>query len=371
MGLYGFGIVVAPGIGPTLGGYLVEYVNWRLIFYINVPVALLGAAAAVVVLPAFAGGKGRRFDIPGFICIGAGLFSFLLAVSEGQTWGWTSYPVLILLAAGINLLLLFAGIELKVAQPLLDVRVFSSWPFINSLLLIGINSVGLFAVLFYVPLFIQQAQGLTPWHTGLVVLPQALAMGAIMPFAGRIYDKVGARWPAVIGLALSGTGTLLLSNINIDVTRGELMLWMAIRAGGLGLCMMPIMTAGLSSLPASRVGSGSAFNNLTQRVTSALGLALITGIATAQQAQFMADRSGLLRPEGADNNPQLAALAAHGPEGLLPLWRQLVVEVQAQAYSNIFMITGTVTFVGVALAFCLRSGKPSGAESEETSAVEM
>ncbi|HTK66086.1 MAG TPA: DHA2 family efflux MFS transporter permease subunit [Pseudonocardia sp.] len=371
MGLYGFGIVVAPGIGPTLGGYLVEYVNWRLIFYINVPVGLLGAVAAMAVLPAFAGSKGRRFDVPGFICIGAGLFCFLLALSEGQTWGWTSYPVLILLAVGINLLLLFAAIELAVPQPLLDVRVFTSWPFINSLLLISINSVGLFAVLFYVPLFLQQSQHLTPWHTGLTVLPQAVAMAAIMPFAGRIYDRFGARWPAIIGLGLSGTGTLLLSNINVDVTRGDFMLWMAIRAGGLGLCMMPIMTAGISSLPSSRVGSGSAFNNLTQRVTSALGLALITGIATSQKAQFMADRSGLLRPDGANANPELTRMAAHGPEGMLPLWQQLSVEVQAQAYSNVFLITGALTFIGMALAFCLRSGKPSGAESEEAAAIEV
>jgi hypothetical protein len=123
--------------------------------------------------------------------------------------------------------------------------------------------------------------------------------------------------------------------------------------------MMPIMTAGLSSLPTSRTSSGSAFNNLTQRVTSALGLALITGIATSEQAQFMADRSGLLKPDGADMNPQLAQMAARGPGGLLPLWQQLGVEVQAQAYSNVFMITGCTTFLGVALAFCLRNGKPS------------
>jgi MFS family permease len=206
------------------------------------------------------------------------------------------------------------------------------------------------------------------------VLPQAIVMAAIMPFAGRIYDRFGARWPAVIGLGLSGAGTLLLSQISADMTRGELMVWMAIRAAGLGLCMMPIMTAGLSSLPASRTSSGSAFNNLTQRVTSALGLALITGIATSEQAQFMADRSGLLNPTGANANPQLAQMAAKGPSGMLPLWQQLGVEVQAQAYSNVFMITGCITLVGMALAFCLHNGRPSSyatADSEETVAIEM
>jgi hypothetical protein len=152
------------------------------------------------------------------------------------------------------------------------------------------------------------------------------------------------------------------------------MVWMGIRAAGLGLCMMPIMTAGLSALPGSRASSGSAFNNLTQRVTSALGLALITGVATAQQAQFMADRSGLLNPAAADTNPRLAQMAAKGPAGMLPLWQQLTVEVQAQAYSNVFMITGCITLLGVALAFCLRNGKPSTyatTDSDEAVAIEM
>src|SRR5882672_3555129 len=83
MGLYGLGIVVAPGVGPTLGGYLVEYVDWRLIFYINVPVGILGAIAAMAILPRFPGVATRRFDVPGFLCIASGLFALLLALSEG------------------------------------------------------------------------------------------------------------------------------------------------------------------------------------------------------------------------------------------------------------------------------------------------
>jgi EmrB/QacA subfamily drug resistance transporter len=265
MGLYGLGIVVAPGVGPTLGGYLVEYVDWRLIFYINVPIGLLCALAALLVLPAFPGARTRPFDLPGFVFIAGGLFSMLLALSEGQSWGWTSYPVLTLLAVGVNLLLVFVAVELARAQPLLDPRVFASWPFVNSLLLISVLSIGLFAVLFYVPLYLQQAQQLTPWHTGLVLLPQALVMAVIMPFAGLIYDRFGPRWPAVIGLFVAGSGTLLLTRINIDLPRGELIPFMCLRAGGIALAMMPIMTSGISALPAERVNSGSAFNTLTQR----------------------------------------------------------------------------------------------------------
>src|SRR5262249_52180473 len=138
MGIYGLGIVFAPGVGPTLGGYLVDYVDWRLVFYINVPIGLLGALAAVVVLPNFPAVRGCAFDVPGFLCIAAACFCLLLAVSEGTQWGWTGYRVLILLAAGVNLLALFVVVELSVAEPLLDLQVFRFRPFVVSLLLIGI-----------------------------------------------------------------------------------------------------------------------------------------------------------------------------------------------------------------------------------------
>jgi EmrB/QacA subfamily drug resistance transporter len=365
MGLYGFGIVVAPGVGPTLGGYLVEYVDWRLIFYINVPVGIVGTVAAIAVLPNFPGKRGRRFDLPGFVCIAAGLFALLLAVSEGQDWGWTGYRVLLLLAVSVNLLVLFVVIELQRKDPLLNVRVFAHWPFVNSLLLIAILYIGLFSVLFYIPLFLQEGQDLTPMNTGLVVLPQALVMAVTMPLAGRIYDRIGPRWPAVTGLLLCGVGTLMLTGINIDMTRSELIMWMMIRAAGIGLAMMPIMTGGISALPPSIVSAGSAFNTLTQRVTAALGLAALTSLATAQQAQLMADRSALLAGGGPDTDPRILTMEKRGPSGLIPLWQQLQIEVQAQAYSNVFLIAGICTLAGVLLAFVLRNGRPKTAEDAE------
>jgi MFS family permease len=201
-------------------------------------------------------------------------------------------------------------------------------------------------------------------HTGLTLLPQALVMAVMMPTAGRIYDRIGPRWPAIIGLLLAGIGTLLLTRINIDMTRSELIEWMMIRAAGLGLGMMPIMTGGISALPANMVNYGSAFNTVTQRVSSALGLAVLTALATAQQAQFMADRSALLQSSGADANPRILAMEKSGPAGLIPLWQQLRVEVQAEAYSNVFLVAGVSTLAGVALALFLRSGKVPRGDTE-------
>ncbi|WP_084211022.1 DHA2 family efflux MFS transporter permease subunit [Pseudonocardia acaciae] len=356
MGLYGLGIVVAPGVGPTLGGYLVENVDWRLIFYINIPIGVIGAIAAVMVLPKTPGESTRTFDLLGFISIAGAMFSLLLALEKGSTWGWTSYPVLILLAVATNLLAFFVVIELQVKQPLLNIRVLKHWPFVNSLLLISAISVGLFAVLFYIPLFLQSVQRLSPWNTGLVLLPQALTMAVLMPIAGQLYDKFGARWPAVVGLSLTGGGILWLSRINVDISRGELVIGLVAMAAGMALGMMPIMTGGLASLPPEVTDVGSAFNTLTQRVTSALGLAALTAVVTVDKAQFMADRSGLLQSSGANVDQRITQMADQGQSGLIPLWQQLSNQVQTQAYSNAFFIAGSITLVGVLLAFGLKSG---------------
>src|SRR5689334_15253861 len=296
MGMYGLGIVVAPAIGPTLGGYLVEYVDWRLIFLINVPVGIIGTIAAVLFLPHFGPSPVGRFDWLGFGAIATGLVSLLLALTEGQTWGWTSYPIVILFAVSAVFLALFAIIELEVDHPLLDVRVFKHWAYTNSLLLISVLSVGLFAVLFYIPLLLQQARGLGAFDTGLLLLPQALVMGVLMPSAGILYDRIGPRWPAVTGLAVVALGTYLMKELTVDASNTYLVWLLVLRAVGRGLAMMPIMTGGLSAVPADRVDGASAFNNVTQRTTAALGLAVLTAMVTNSRAQIGADRAALVLP---------------------------------------------------------------------------
>jgi EmrB/QacA subfamily drug resistance transporter len=315
MGMYGLGIVVAPAIGPTLGGYLVEYVDWRLIFFINVPVGILGVVAALMVLPAYRGARAGRFDVLGFLTIATGLFSLLLALTEGQDWGWTSYPTLILLTVGVLSMALFVVVELEVDEPLLDVRVFRHWAFTNSLLLVAVLSIGLFTVLFYVPLFFQQAQGLGAFETGLLLLPQALVMAVAMPIAGQLYDRIGPRWPAAIGLLVTAVGTYLLCTTTVDSSNSSVMWLLTLRAAGMGLCMMPIMTGGLSVVPPSQVSQASAFNNVVQRTTAALGLAVLTAMVTNQQAQQIGDRTALI-PAGAPM-PQLGG----GVDGGMSGWR--------------------------------------------------
>jgi hypothetical protein len=120
--------------------------------------------------------------------------------------------------------------------------------------------------------------------------------------------------------------------------------------------MMPIMTSGLSALPRNEVDAGSTFNTLTQRVAAALGLAALTALATAHQAQTMADRAALLPDSGITIDPRIIAMRHNGPAGLIPLWQQLQLQAQAQAYSDVFLVVGCLTVLALPLAFCLRPG---------------
>ncbi|GAA5145489.1 DHA2 family efflux MFS transporter permease subunit [Pseudonocardia eucalypti] len=355
MGIYGQGVVVAPAIGPTLGGYLVEYVDWRLIFLINVPAGVLGVIAGYLVLPRTPPGPARPFDWWGFVAAATGLFALLLAVSEGQSWGWDSYRIRMLLVFAVLALALFVVIELAVEHPLIDLRVFRNWMFVNSLLLISVLSVGLFAVLFYLPLFMQQGQGIQPLRVGLILLPEAVVMGLLMPVAGRLYDLIGPRWPGVIGLAIAAYGGFLLCGIGPAMSEGDVILWTCVRAFGNGLAMMPIMTAGIAAIPPAQVGSASLVNNIVMRASSALGLAVMTVLATAQQAQLSADRAALIQV----GNPDLAAhgISPDDPRSLYGYYRAVQLDVLGQAYSNVFLVAAVLTCVGIGLAALMH--KPS------------
>jgi hypothetical protein len=157
----------------------------------------------------------------------------------------------------------------------------------------------------------------------------------------------------MIGLAVNGVGTLMLCGINADVTRREIVVWMMIRSFGIGLSMMPIMTGGISSLPPSAVGYGSAFNNVVQRTSMAFGLAALTALATSQQAQSTADRAALIH-YGASQ--RIHQMVEQGPLRLYPMWRQLQLQTLAQAYSDVFLVVGVLTLLSVGLAMMLRHG---------------
>ena len=359
MGMYGLGIIVAPAVGPTLGGYLVEYVDWRLIFFINVPVGILGAVAAIMLLPRFGPTPVGRFDVLGFVTIATGLVSLLFALTEGQSWGWTSYPILILFAVSLVMLALFVVIEIEIDHPLLPVNIFRHWAYTNSLLLVSVLSVGLFAVLFYIPLLLQQARGLGAFDTGLLLLPQALVMAVIMPAAGQLYDRIGPRWPAAIGLAITAGGTYLLTDVTLDSSNTKVVWLLALRSVGMGLAMMPIMTGGIAAVPPNEVDGAGAFNTVAQRAAAALGLAALTSLVTSTRAQLTQDRGALV--DTTTSMPDMGPGPAGEFAGMYAVQTQTQTLAFVQSMHALFIVTAIITALGIPLALMMRSGPSKAA----------
>ena len=250
MGIYGLGVVVAPAAGPTLGGIITDQLSWHYVFLINIPIGVLGAVAAHFVLKGEPGRRDRPLDLLGFLTIAGGLFCLLLALEEGAEWGWTSYSILGLFAVSSNLLILFVVIERQVEHPLLNLTVFAHRRYPLTMSLIVVLTVALFTVNFYIPQYLQgPARGLNAIDTGLILVPQALVMLVVMPLTGALYDRVGPRWLAAAGLAVTGIGTQMLGTLTPAMPIDTLVLWLCVISFGIGLSMMPIMSAGLSAVP--------------------------------------------------------------------------------------------------------------------------
>ena len=329
------------------------------------PIGIASTFAAAFVLRREPTDRSKKFDLIGFLTIASGLGALLLALEEGSSWGWTSYRVLGLLFFGTNMLLLWVVIERQVEDPLLDLRVFRHRTYVVSLVMVALFITGLSSMLFYLPQFLQSVQGHSPWEAGLIVLPQALVLMVTMPAAGKIYDLIGARWPGALGMLLAGSGLLFLSGLNTDMPTSDVIIGEMLVAAGMGIGMMPVMTGGLSALPAEVSGSGSAFNTLSQRAGQSFGLALLSALIVADRTQSFADRSGMVDPGGADADPSVRAMARQGAGGLLGAWQRFSGEAQSLAYSNAFLIAGVVLLVAVGLAFVLPTGRPEQGDGDK------
>jgi MFS family permease len=211
----------------------------------------------------------------------------------------------------------------------------------------------MFATLFYIPVFLQSALGMGALDAGLVVLPQALMMGVMAPLSGRLYDRIGPRWLVFSGLLIAAYATHLMTGLNLNTTKEQIILWTCIRSIGMGLGMMSVQASGIAALDPRLTNSGSAINNVVQRVSSALGLAALSAMVTMQQAQLLSDRNALIQA----SDPQAGHLSL---VGLYQLYTGMNLEVLANAVTNMFQITTWITVLAAVLALTLRSGPAGG-----------
>ncbi|MGE5416065.1 MAG: DHA2 family efflux MFS transporter permease subunit [Acidobacteriota bacterium] len=283
LGFWGIAAMAAPAIGPTLGGYLVDYISWRIIFYINVPIGLLNVVLAGMILKETPLIRGKSLDIIGLITSSVGLFCLLLGLSKGTVEGWTSPYIMSLFAIAIVSLVVFVINELNHPDPILELRIFKNFLYTISSLISCALSIGLFGAIFMVPLLLQNVLGQSAMKTGIIMFPAAIASAIMMPIGGRLFDRYGARGVVSVGLGIVAWTTYVMSGFNALTPYGVMTIWMVIRSGGMGLAMMPASVVGMNTVPISLVGRASAMSNVVRQVSASLGIAMFTTIMQHRQ----------------------------------------------------------------------------------------
>jgi len=273
----GIGIV----IGPTLGGLLLSNFWWGSVFLINIPLVAVALAGVILTVPETAEPGGHRLDIVGSALIGGALFAIVDAIIEAPGRGWTGTATLAETAAGLAALAIFAWWELRIAHPLVDLRIFTSRAFSTAAASVTVIFFALFGSLFVLTQYLQLVHGYSPLSAGLRALPFALAIGAMSPVSPILASRFGTRLVIPAGLALMGLGLLDLSTVGVHTAYPPIALAVAIMGAGMGLVMAPASTTIMDTVPAHQAGAGSAINDTIREVGGALGIAIVGSLAAA------------------------------------------------------------------------------------------
>ncbi|SDX14243.1 DHA2 family efflux MFS transporter permease subunit [Paenibacillus sp. CF384] len=327
MGMLGIPMLLAPALGPILSGWLIEAVSWHWIFLINLPIGIVGMIVGIKYLPNFEQNKAPALDIIGMILAPIAFASLAYGVSEGGRTSWTADNTLTGLIVGGIALLLFIIVELRHKQPLLELRVFRSSDFTRGTLLVWIVQIALFGAMILMPVFLQTIRNYSPLETGVIMLPQAIGSMLFMPIGGRLFDRIGARPLALVGLSLVAGALFLLHNINVDTQLIMIIIPLFMIGSGMGLAMMSLNTHVLNSAPRHLVSRVTPLTTAAQQVVTSFAVAGLTGYMTTRAADHM---------------------TAGGNQ----------IEAAVNAYSDTFMLSFGLAIFGVVFSLILRKPKP-------------
>jgi EmrB/QacA subfamily drug resistance transporter len=305
LGLNAISISIGLSLGPALGGVLTQLATWRAIFLINAPIGLLAVIWASRVLPAETPGEGQSFDVRGAALSGAALFALLLALSEGQQWGWTSPAIIGLLIMFVVVGAAFLVAERRSIHPMLDLVLFRIRPFSAGLASVVVAFSGLFTATFLLPFLLEQGSGFSPVEAGLLLTPTPITMALVAPFSGAASDRFGPRALASTGMAIMALALLSLTQLPVDFALPDLVWRLVLLGLGQGLFMSPNSSAVLGSVPRPRIGTASGTLAQMRINGQVLGIALSGAIVATRLPVHLAEL-GSGPPSAALRNVALA-----------------------------------------------------------------
>ncbi|GEN54867.1 DHA2 family efflux MFS transporter permease subunit [Halobacillus faecis] len=287
MGYIGLVISFAPAIGPALSGYITSAYTWRYLFWMILPLAILIIILAYFILKNVTELSYPKVDPVSIILSSIGFGGLLYGFTLAGNQGWTSMDTVIVLIIGVVTLTLFITRQLRMHHPMLEFRVFKYPVFAITTVIAMITFLGLIGAETLIPLYMQDMRDFSAFESGLALLPGAVITAFMSPITGRIFDKIGARLLAVVGLTIITGASLAFSFLNIETTFTAITVLYAIRMFGLSMVMMPVTTAGLNQLPKKLIPHGAAMSNTMRMVAASVGTAILVTVmtTTAQSAE--------------------------------------------------------------------------------------
>jgi len=270
---------LALAIGPLVGGLIVDNIGWNWIFFVNVPIGVLGIVVSqLVIAESRDTSHEQSIDLPGLLTSGLALFSLSYALIEGNRHGWASAEILGLFAASAVLLAAFIVLETRQRLPMLDLSLFRINSFVGANVVALLVSLGMFGVFFFVSLYVQNILGYSPTKAGAIFLPMTVLIILIAPIAGKTSDRIGGRWLMGGGMTILGISLLLYQRLGVHTGFWTLLPALILGGIGMALTMSPMTSVAMASVPVDKAGVGSGVLNSFRQIGGALGIAVMGAI---------------------------------------------------------------------------------------------
>lgn len=275
-GVFGAVFGMSSILGPKLGGWIVDSVNWRWIFYMNLPLGILAAAVIAVALKESTSNQRGSVDYLGSLSMAAGTCLVLLGLMQGgQDYAWSSWQIISMLGGGALLWIAFVVIQTKVAEPILDLSLFKNRVFVVSNAVIFLMGLGMMGALVFIPLFMQGVVGVSANEAGSTMTPMMLAMIGASVIGGRLLLKINYRTQMVVGMLIMAVGFYLMSTLSPETTRSTVMIFMAVIGIGMGMVMPTTTIAVQSAFPAEKRGVVTSATAFFRSIGSTLGITIL------------------------------------------------------------------------------------------------
>ncbi|RLY19204.1 DHA2 family efflux MFS transporter permease subunit [Staphylococcus epidermidis] len=371
MGTMGIAMILAPAIGPTLSGYIVQNYDWNVMFYGMFFIGIIAIVIGLFWFKLYQSTTNPKADIPGIIYSTIGFGSLLYGFSEAGNKGWGSTEIVTMFIVGTVFIIFFILRELRMKAPMLSLEVLKYPTYTLTTVINMIVMMSLYGGMILLPLYLQNLRGFSALDSGLLLLPGALVMGALGPVAGKLLDTIGIKPLAIFGIGIMTYATWELSKLNMDTTYLHIMWIYIVRSFGMAFVMMPIMTAGMNALPPRLISHGNAFVNTMRQLAGSIGTAILVTVMTTQQTNHLSAFSEELdktNPVIQDHMRELAQQYGGESAAMKLLLEHVNKLASVEGVNDAFIVATIISAIALILSLFLQGKKKAQLSAEKANA---